>query len=56
MMDIEIAVWSFVSVKIDGLWEIFGATDDVGRDKYAHLKFCWKGFHFSHACTSRQSV
>jgi len=39
-MDIEIACWSFVSVKFDALWELFGTTDDVGCDKYGHLKSC----------------
>ena len=29
-----------VSVTIDGLGELFGTTDVVGRDSFGHLKSC----------------
>ena len=40
MMGIELAGWPFVSVTIDGLGELFGTTDVVGRDKLGHFKSC----------------
>jgi len=51
----ELAGWLFDSVTIDVYGEFSGSID-VGRDKFGHLKSCYKRFHFSHACTSRQSV
>ena len=33
---------------VDGLGELFGTIDVVGRDNFGHLKSCQKGFHFSH--------
>ena len=40
MIGIELAGWTFVSVTIDGLGELFGTTGIVGRDKLGHFKSC----------------